>query len=1036
MHKKILSIAAALLCGTISFGQMMDNPTTESGRVLKNAAGSITLDWQNLLLTNGAWKATTDATTGAEVVSWRVLTNRIANSEAGSVAWGNLTGTLSAQTDLNSQLTNRYTKSQADAQFIENTEKASANGVATLDADVKIPFTQIPAIAITDVYVVNTTNDLANITNALVGDVTIVLDTPNAGTNANSYIATNTALPSSLADWVIIEKPLQYVSSVNGKIGTVVLNTDDINEGSGNLYYTISRTSSDGFITNNQQNVTLEGIFSQNGTNYLLDGGLLTGVTITNGIGYFGNLYVTTAASNGNQAVNWMVLTNQIALLAQDAVGLFAGSGTTGSVTSAGGDAGKYLKADGTWDIPSDTGLTTNDSPVMAAGTTWAFALATVTNAASSGNDIVNWTTLTNAIATSTNDPFSESIASSTLDFTDGLSIQRQSIYITNVAGTVYFETELIGGGDMTYLFGATRYTLDCTTGSGISGRARSGALTPGTDTVPVQNYAYVVPGVGTTAVLTNSTTFPTGEFAWCGKVLLKSAATTLANGALALQRTTEAISHNGRGADAYERERIRQLPADYSGGVDFTVTSGGGNVTWANTAGVVYQMHRQTFPAFTDPAEIIVINDPDTPYRTITNFNQITKDALGVAIPNNRSFGVRVYGYAASGDDGVSRLYCTLPNGVYNASANALSDTGNLDVNYLPAGLRGGGFSIARVVITVAASTYALASGGDQDIRGAVINATSGGGAAGGSQVDFQDTIFNIYASTDVTRRGFFSAAGISTATDRTYTMPNASGTMALINLAQTWSGLQTFALANVTNNADTGTEIVNYQTMTGYVVQATSPTNLPVAYWTGASDGVSANPANWLNGVVPTYGHLVVFERSRLTGAGGRPSSGAVTGAVIIIDGQGLPGWDGFGNGTTFNANEVRWGSTGADRFSGTVNGNFVIFDAQSGGASPSLINATIRGTVTYLDNFSPETGTTTFGARLIGSTGLMSLTGVATVDNEVVNYQTMTNNFGYLNDGSRLVSAWNGPTNFLYIVNPAGTVTNTVAETVNVP
>jgi hypothetical protein len=39
---------------------------------------------------------------------------------------------------------------------------------------------------------------------------------------------------------------------------------------------------------------------------------------------------------------------------------LFAGGGTTGSVTSAGGDAGKYLKADGTWDTPADTNTDTN----------------------------------------------------------------------------------------------------------------------------------------------------------------------------------------------------------------------------------------------------------------------------------------------------------------------------------------------------------------------------------------------------------------------------------------------------------------------------------------------------------------------------------------------------------------------------------------------------------------------------------------------------------------------------------------------------
>ena len=84
------------------------------------------------------------------------------------------------------------------------------------------------------------------------------------------------------------------------------------------------------------------------------------------------NMTVATDASNGTQVVNWRALTNAIATLSP-AVGLFAGPGTTGSVTSVVGDAGKFLMADGTWDIPSDTGLTTNDSPVMAAGTLWAF---------------------------------------------------------------------------------------------------------------------------------------------------------------------------------------------------------------------------------------------------------------------------------------------------------------------------------------------------------------------------------------------------------------------------------------------------------------------------------------------------------------------------------------------------------------------------------------------------------------------------------------------------------------------------------------
>jgi len=69
-------------------------------------------------------------------------------------------------------------------------------------------------------------------------------------------------------------------------------------------------------------------------------------------------------ATSGTMVVNWNVLTNQIAL------------GTSGF-------------------------LTTNDSPTMAPGTTWAFSIATVTNVADADDEIVNWQSLTNFVAQS-----------------------------------------------------------------------------------------------------------------------------------------------------------------------------------------------------------------------------------------------------------------------------------------------------------------------------------------------------------------------------------------------------------------------------------------------------------------------------------------------------------------------------------------------------------------------------------------------------------------------------------------------------------
>jgi len=566
------------------------------------------------------------------------------------------------------------------------------------------------------------------------------------------------------------------------------------------------------------------------------------------------------AATGTTMVVNWQTMTNYVQS---------AGVPSLASVMSVGATASTNLNMNGF----SITGIA-NNSLAFQGGATIGNGYLTnaqwlVYSTATSGYEIVNWDVLTNYVATSTNNPFDQSVFGSTTNLTDGLSVQKQALYITNVAGTVYCETELIGGGDMTYMFGGSFYTLDCTTGGGIGGRARSGALTTGTDTNPVLNYVYVVAGSGSSAVLTNSTTIPSGEFAWMARAYLQSAGHTLTNGPTALQRTTEAVAHDGRSAIAYDRERIRQEPASYFSGVDFTVTDdAGGNVTWANTSGIVYQMHRQTFPSFSDPAEIVVINDPDTPYRTITNFNQITKIEDGTSIGNGRRFGVHIYGFAASGDDGVSRLYCTLPRGTYTADANALADSSNYDVNFLPQGLRGGGFSIARVVIQNAAGSYTLVSGGNQDFRGFAINATSGGGAGSGiSQVAFQDTLFNIYDDADPTKLGFFDASLISTATSRTYKMPNTNGTLALLS--------------------DLNTIVQDEQATVFPMYSSTdAPSDIERDYWDCFEFIDTAERASWFAFEVPEGIDTNITHSIRFDARVGDPAGGAVTTAVWRLD------------------------------------------------------------------------------------------------------------------------------------------------------
>ena len=113
----------------------------------------------------------------------------------------------------------------ADARI--TAQKGAANGLATLDGSSKIPSSQLPALAITDVSVV------ADITarDALTpneGDVAKVTDGDGLGHPA-TFIYDGSA-------WVDIQETSDVIS-VNGQTGVVTLTTTNIAEGS-NLYYT------------------------------------------------------------------------------------------------------------------------------------------------------------------------------------------------------------------------------------------------------------------------------------------------------------------------------------------------------------------------------------------------------------------------------------------------------------------------------------------------------------------------------------------------------------------------------------------------------------------------------------------------------------------------------------------------------------------------------------------------------------------------------------------------------------------------------
>jgi hypothetical protein len=191
--------------------------------------------------TNATKSRVRSTDTGAEYVDFRGTQLYTPAGEASS--HGLLSG-LSADDHLQYHTDARgdiryYTKSQVDSTVsglqsdinsrIPNSQKGAVNGVATLNASGKLTTAQIPAITITDTFVV--ASEVAML--ALVvetGDVAVRTDL------SKSFILKGTD-PTLLSEWQELLTPTSAVVSVNGQTSVVVLDSDDISQGITNLYF-------------------------------------------------------------------------------------------------------------------------------------------------------------------------------------------------------------------------------------------------------------------------------------------------------------------------------------------------------------------------------------------------------------------------------------------------------------------------------------------------------------------------------------------------------------------------------------------------------------------------------------------------------------------------------------------------------------------------------------------------------------------------------------------------------------------------------
>ena len=348
-----------------------------------------------------------------------------------------------------------------------------------------------------------------------------------------------------------------------------------------------------------------------------------------------------------------------------------------------------------------------------------------------------------------------------------GAILESAAVSAASDGATITFSVEKSGGGNLTVVFSDGYYAWT-TAPATVS-------LTPGTDTVPVENFVYFLQS---TKTLTASTVgWPATEHAPLATVVCESAATFAGDTAYKFHAWTDhVVGSDNMGHIADLNFWIRQQDATWKSGVaqTFTITPNGGaadNVILTTAAGIILQLHDHTFPAFGGTPDVYVINDSATAYTKITDLNAALTDSTGASM-SGKYFSLVIWGIVSE-DTGDCKLFLNLPGGSYNSSSNVTADPSKYANFTIPGAYKGTGFLIAQWNLRhQAASSGTWTSIDEIDLLGFIPNTVAGGTTAATSE--FVDTAFRILDDGDNTKEIAFEASTISASTTRTITIPD----------------------------------------------------------------------------------------------------------------------------------------------------------------------------------------------------------------------------------------------------------------------